>query len=164
MSGIRYNMANFKKAVGLLRRAASDGARQAMNEAAKTAALALVEKGFATSTDPYGNAWADKVDGTRATLDKSGTMRGSFEGIATAKGWRIFNGADYSGYHQHGTRGRPVNPDQAKRDKGGRFKKILRKGGLPARKMVPEKGNLGVWAQPILEAMRARFKAYVLRG
>lgn len=106
------------------------------------AVLPLIKAGFATSSDPYGKAWAQPKAGNKP-LVRTGKGKRSYEVIRLVSGgrWVIVvsnnarsrGGRYYMGILQAGFRHR-----------GGSF--------VAARKQVPEGQNVGRWKEPLTVA------------
>jgi phage gpG-like protein len=100
--------------------------------------LVLIDRGFKTTTDPYGSRWAPKKrDNGKPTLQHTTMMRRSY--FARVVGTRIVvkNTVEYSGYHQSGTQ------------------------NMVARKTVPDRAQIPrSWEKPLREAARAPLLRY----
>jgi phage gpG-like protein len=86
--------------------------------------------------------WANKSDGSAATLRKSGTLAKSIRTIATARAATIASDRHYAAIHQLGGRTQPhiIRPKNKKALKTpyGLFKKINHPGSnIPARPFMP---------------------------
>lgn len=116
---------------------AAERALEDISVAMAEEALSQVRDGWKKSADPYGKGWAAKKrdDGRRILVGKTGNLQGSWNRKrANATGFEIESGKDYSGFHQDGFKTRR-----------GTGKKAFRVGSLakvPARKMVPEEGDI----------------------
>ena len=65
--------------------------------------LRLINKGYATSTDPYGNRWQPLKYRKGKPLVKTGAFRDTWLAYPTATGVRFVSGVGYGAYHQYGT-------------------------------------------------------------
>lgn len=131
------------------------------------AAGKLVNDGFLTSTDPYGNPWAPLRHRDGKPLLLTGRMRASVASIPMNDGFRIDTTASYAPFHQYGgkrgghraarvqavRRGRFISRVKASRFKGKsigvRFLPETT-GGLPQRQMIPMAETGGIppkWVQ-----------------
>lgn len=149
--------------------------RVAKSVAARAHALALEQ--FASGVDAYGEAWAAKKNGQRATLVKSGELANSF--VASVKnlaislvtharhayplnfGWG--NDTNYAKILDYEQRGKDLLV--AGDEKGG--KKIVRRAArrfskfaaltsrAPARKLLPNPGEAGRWEEPLQDEANA---------
>jgi len=128
--------------------------RVRLSQVLGAAAIKLVNDGFRTSTDPYGEKWARLRHRKGQPLLDTGRLRASFTVRPTGAGFRIDASASYAVYHQHGTKPHKRGARVAAQNARGRF--ISRKkageatrkvrvafipehtaGGIPARMMVP---------------------------
>ena len=126
-------------------------------------ALELVAEGFERETDPYGKAWAKKrfPDGRQVLVGQTARLRrGWHRKSATPSSFTIAPSVQYAKYHQRGR-----GPVHAKSGKSLRFmvggKAVFRKsvGPAPARKMVPDRGQLpDRWRKSLLLVARTYFK------
>lgn len=69
-------------------------------------ALKLVQMGFRSSVDPYGQRWAPLQHRKGKPLLDTGRLRNSFSYQAYPDGFEIGSGASYAKFHQYGTNGR----------------------------------------------------------
>lgn len=96
----------------------------------------LVEKGFQTATDPYGNPWAPRklAEGRRQPphlpLRKTYQLHDSFRVESSAQGVKVTNPVAYAPFINDGTR------------------------NMDARAMLPGEKGLGDWEEPLREAAR----------
>jgi hypothetical protein len=101
----------------------------------------LIQRGFQTATDPYGQVWAPrKLAAGRTTppnfpLDRTGEMKGSFHVEPSAQGVRVENPVIYSPFINYGTR------------------------FMDARAMLPTEDGLGEWERPLTDAAQRVFNS-----
>lgn len=97
MSGLKGNPAKLK---GLMRHVKGLGTVAAQRVAAKVAPqlTALARADFNAQTNPYGDPWGPKVDGSRPTLVKSGATRASLGYVATGTILRAALGTRWAKY------------------------------------------------------------------
>lgn len=91
-------------------------ATEAYADASHRAAVAVqqqLERQYGSGTDPYGNPWADKKDGSgKSYLQKSGKMRQNTRAVRGVGGIRV-TAPKPAGFHQSGTKrmvSRPLVP------------------------------------------------------
>jgi len=106
---------------------ASASARARLAQVLAVAALRELNNGFRASRDPYGRAWKPLRRRAGKPLLDTGRMRASAHVYRVgADGFAIRVSAEYSGYHQDGTR------------------------HVPQRMMVPTPDRgLGLWGDPL---------------
>jgi phage virion morphogenesis protein len=136
-------------------------------------ALRLVDQGFETGKDPYGNPWAPrKGRSKKPILVRRGRLRRYRRRSFSAIGFTIGSNAPYAGYHQHGTglhgpKGRKYTI-RAKQTAYLKFKtsdgkwvyrRQVQHPGVPRRAMVPIGGNLPAkWGRQFERIAVAAFK------
>lgn len=80
--------------------------RQQMNQSLGAEALALVKRGFDTSTDPYGKSW-ERVKRGGLPLRKTGILRNAWTYRGTGVQMEIENSLQYAAMMNFGTAGLP---------------------------------------------------------
>lgn len=129
-------MSSFDDFMDSLKEIESDTFLEEISEGMGEVVKDLIQSGFQSQTDPYGNGWAPRR-GTYAhpPLDKSGEMKGSFLVGTNATGVKVTNPTLYSPFQQYGTR------------------------TIDARAMLPDNAKgLGDWDKPLRESADATFK------
>lgn len=108
-------MANFRDLMARLDDLATVPSRVSKDVAEKVAKL--IDDGFSSGTDPYGNAWEPLADATLArgrsepALTDSSDMREAVSVKPLAgSGIQITSSSPYSTFHQTGTRRMPARP------------------------------------------------------
>ncbi len=91
-----------------------------LSKALAQAAKSNISTGFRFETDPYGDKWKERADGStdRQILTQTSELRRSWNSTVRPSGFRIKSAKSYAKHHQYGTR------------------------RMVARKMVPDNGNL----------------------
>lgn len=127
------------------REAAAGAIKARMLKAAADEALKQVQRGFRSSVDPYGNAWK-RLKNNRAGSRRRGRplvtghsygMQYRFTARPTPRGFVIENAVRHVVFHQSGTK------------------------TIPARKMVPERGELSAnWKVPIEAAVNLEVRKF----
>lgn len=79
----------------------------------------LVERSFATSTSPNGDAWKPLKSRKGQPLVKSGRLSRSIKANPTSKGFTLYSTAPYAAVHQFGAE---TKARMQARTRGGRFK------------------------------------------
>ena len=136
----------YNEMIDMLTRLESPEFLEEMSERLVGTAMDLVQKGFASATDPYGHPWAPRqlAKGRHTPphlpLDLSGNMKESFHPEAHREGFSITNPVVYTAFHQDGTR------------------------YLDARAMLPDERGLGDWEEPLQETARRVFNEYLNEG
>ncbi len=112
------------------------------------AAKSNIAFGFRSETDPYGDKWKDRADGStdRQILTQTSELRRSWNSTVRPSGFRIKSAKSYAKHHQYGTR------------------------RMVARKMVPDNGNLPpewsrefnhmarLWQKRVLRNVKRKFR------
>lgn len=167
-----------------------DKALAAVAEAMADESLKLINEGFETETDPYGQKWAPLVLRSGKILQDRGGMAASWHRKSASKlGFRVRNGKQYAVYHQGGTgiygpKKQRIKPTSGKAlafgfqsatqvfGRGGKRlktpKRVMSKvvvrsvAGAPARKMVPDEGKpIPVrWKQRLVRAGKAALRKH----
>lgn len=145
-----------------LREMGGEPALLKLNRGLADETIRLIDRGFATRSDPYGKAWAQHVIPTGGQiLERTGGLRAAFirSGV-TASGFKVKNRKPYFAFMQKGTgiygkSGTPIVPNKARAlafEAGGQtfFAQSVR--GSVARRMMP---------QPASKIPSAWRKAYV---
>jgi hypothetical protein len=90
----------------------------------------VITEQFANGTDPYGEKWAAKADGSPSHLEDSGALSAFDIRALPGSGIVVSFGEDYAQYHQSGT------------------------SKMAQRRLVPDEGdfNRSLWYAPIVEA------------
>jgi phage gpG-like protein len=123
-----------------------------VNEQLAEETISLIREGFEDSTDPYGHEWESLALRDGRPLEDTGRLKSSwFRANVSRTGYTVANATEYAIYHQIGTgifgpRGKPIVA------KGEGLLRIPVRGGpaiytrsvrgSPARKMVPDNGEL----------------------
>lgn len=130
----------------------------------------LVEEGFRSQTNPYGERWDPPLLRQGQALSDTGRLRRSWHvARADRRGVRIATSVDYARYHQtgtgiHGPSNRPIVPVRKKMlawtSSGQRFFARSVDGSRP-RKMIPDRGRglPAPWRARILEAAQEVLEA-----
>lgn len=106
----------------------------------------LIQRGFQTATDPYGNVWAPRklAAGRRVPphppLDDSGLMRSEFHVEHSSAGVKVDNPVVYSPFQNYGTK------------------------TIDARAMLPDERDLGEWEQPLTDAAQRVFNRHLSKA
>ncbi len=85
---------------------------------------------FIAHVDPYGHRWAQRKKPDRRTnmlMFRTGRLMSGFVTSATPDAVTVQNWTPYAIFHQHGT-----------------FR-------MPARKMLPDEDDLGLWEKPLIK-------------
>jgi phage gpG-like protein len=163
VSGIRGDFDGLRELREKLHEVARGKLKPAISRAAGEAALTELRQSFRRSRDPYGRSWAKLVIRTGGKpLRDTGILANSFSVQPTANGFTVSSSIDYASPHQDGA---TIIPRSAKvlAFKAGRGSKQMifaHKVKLPARKMMPDEGDLGTWAEPISEAIMDAFAGH----
>lgn len=166
MSGsFRGDFTKLRKFIAQLHELSGPGPVSQISRAMGDEAMKLVEQGFRTQKDPYGQKWSPHSPATKRRsrsriLTRSGRLRSGFVLRSSASGFSISNATPYASVHQTGAdyvaKGRVMFHDQKGRFRGassksksglilGRFKAHgSHRIRIPARLMVPTSDqNLG---------------------
>lgn len=133
----------------------SPGFRARLSQVLAAAAGKLVNDGFRSGVDPYGRPWAPLKSREGKPLLLTGRMRASFAAAPISGGFRIDGTANYTRFHQFGTKPHRKVARTAKQNARGRFVALQRSGsllkirehmnpGIPARPMIPTKEQGGL--------------------
>jgi phage gpG-like protein len=171
--GIKGDFAKLARLQAKLKSLATDDTYVRLNNVVGAAALAQVQLGFRTGTDPYGRAWPGLVLRSGKPLLNTGRLRSSFSYQASRRSFTIGTNVAYAKTHQRGMTITPVKgrflrfPGGARtRGAGGRFTRSFiyaKKVTIPRRMMVPE-GTLGtVWSK-VFRDTGNRFVARLMKA
>lgn len=95
--------------------------RAEMSRVLAAEALKLVQMGFRTSTDPYGNAWAALKHRKGKPLLDTARLRSSFSAHSDMSGFVVGTNVTYAKFHQYGTGGRKKASTERRFTSGGKF-------------------------------------------
>lgn len=125
--GLQGSFADLARLIGQIS-ALPDRARETTAKAFRLQLLSLVADGFRTATDPYGQAWAPLRHRNGEILLDTRMMANAFT-CTDSFPLQITNNTPYVLFHQEGT-----------------------SGGIPARRMVPDAGDLApTWATALTQ-------------
>lgn len=123
-------------------------ARYQMAQSMGAEALRLVKVGFERGVDPYGRSWPAPVLREGQPLLDTGRLRNAFQVRTSDRGVEIVNPTKYANIQNYGGVINAKNaPNLVFRGSGGEWfsKKSVT---IPARRMVPEQGDLpALWRE-----------------
>jgi phage gpG-like protein len=132
-------------------------AEHAALEVAGAKLVDLTAERFTTETDPYGTAWKKSRRALRQggqTLSQSGALRRSFSHVVISADTLAYGTNDIKAKtHQYGRTIR-MTAKQKRRFHVDEVK-------IPAREMIPERGDPGAYDQALIEALEDGAKAAI---
>lgn len=133
---VRGDFAKLGRLITKLEAAARGDILTDLNRNLAEEAIELIREGFSSESDPYGSKWAALKYRSGRILQDTGRLRSGFKvSKVTKRGFRVSASVTYASYHQGGT-----------------------KRGLPARRMVPDRGLPAKWKSSFANAGREFLK------